>query len=250
MLEKRQTNRRLQYQTGIEEAVNLQLSFQRQHHFFHSNSHEKRIMNAIKEGQVEDVIAAMNYPITEGIGTLSKNALRNKKNLAICGITLATRAAVEGGVQLEQAYTMSDLYIQHLENLSDISRIDQFLTAAFCEFAQHVRSQKQRKYSKLVISCQSYVAQHLYEKCTISDLARSIRLNPIYLCQLFKKEVGLSLREYIQQRKIEEAKRLLTLTSNSLTDIWTGLHFTDQSHFTKVFKKFTGVTPKQYRNSY
>nr|WP_237446585.1 helix-turn-helix transcriptional regulator [Shimazuella alba] len=76
------------------------------------------------------------------------------------------------------------------------------------------------------------------------------RLNPIYLCQLFKNEVGISLREYIQQQKIEEAKRLLISTSYSLTDICTYLHFTDQSYFTKVFKKFVGITPKQYRNTY
>nr|WP_255724496.1 helix-turn-helix domain-containing protein [Shimazuella soli] len=145
---------------------------------------------------------------------------------------------------------MSDLYIQNLESLSELDVIDQFLHAAFCEFAQEVHFQKQSKYSKVVTSCQYYISQHLYDKCTISDIAKTIRLNPIYLCQLFKKEVGIPLRTYIQQKKIEEAKRLLTSTSYSLTDIWTYLHFTDQSHFTKVFKKFAGITPKQYRNTY
>jgi YesN/AraC family two-component response regulator len=251
VLEKRQKNTNWKYRTGIDKRLHAQLSFQRQNNFFHSNLHEKRIMYAIKEGDIDDLVAYLKYPSSEGIGTLSKNsALRNKKNLAICGITLATRAAIEGGMQLEQAYTMSDLYIQHVESLPEIVQIDQFVTAVFCEFAQHVLFQKQKKYSKAVTSCQYYIAQHLYDKCTVSDIAKIIGLNPIYLCQLFKKEVGISLREYIQQQKIEEAKRLLTSTSYSLTDIWTYLYFTDQSHFTKVFKRFAGITPKQYRNTY
>jgi YesN/AraC family two-component response regulator len=251
VLEKRQKTTSLKYCTGIEKRILAQLSFQRQNNFFHSDLHEKRIMQAIKEGNIDDLISYLKHPSIEGIGTLSKSsALRNKKNLAICGITLATRAAIEGGVQLEQAYTMSDLYIQHVESLSEVVQIDQFLTAVFIEFAHHVNLQKQNKYSKVVTSCQDYIAKHLYEKCTISDIAKIIRLNPIYLCQLFKNEVGISLREYIQQQKIEEAKRLLISTSYSLTDICTYLHFTDQSYFTKVFKKFVGITPKQYRNTY
>jgi YesN/AraC family two-component response regulator len=251
VLEKRQKDNSLRYRTGIEKLIYAQLSFQRQNNFFHSDLHEKRIMNAIKDGNIDDLISYLTHPSIEGVGTLSKSsALRNKKNLAICGVTLATRAAIEGGVQLEQAYTMSDLYIQHIESLSEVVQIDQFLTAVFIEFARHVHFQKQNKYSKVVTSCQTYIAQHLYAKCSISNIAKMNRLNPIYLCQLFKNEVGISLREYIQQQKIEEAKRLLISTSYSLTDICTYLHFTDQSYFTKVFKKFVGITPKQYRNTY
>ncbi|WP_226799835.1 helix-turn-helix domain-containing protein [Bacillus thuringiensis] len=50
--------------------------------------------------------------------------------------------------------------------------------------------------------------------------------------------------------KIEEAKKLLTLTNHSLLDISTLLNFNNQSYFTKVFKEYTGITPKQYRNQY
>ncbi|MDQ0233070.1 YesN/AraC family two-component response regulator [Metabacillus malikii] len=64
---------------------------------------------------------------------------------------------------------------------------------------------------------------------------------------MFKKEVGISVTEYIQRTKIEEAKKLISFSDYSLSKIHTLLNFTDQSYFTKVFKKYTGYTPKQYR---
>ena len=73
-----------------------------------------------------------------------------------------------------------------------------------------------------------------------------INLSPQYISSLFKKEVGVSLSEYILKCKIDEAKYLLTHTNYSILEISTLLCFHDQSYFTKTFKRFTGITPKKY----
>lgn len=73
-------------------------------------------------------------------------------------------------------------------------------------------------------------------------------MNPSYLSTLFKKEVGMSISEYVQSAKVNEAKNLLSYTSHSMSDISSLLNFYDQSHFIRVFKKYTGVTPKQFKN--
>lgn len=73
-------------------------------------------------------------------------------------------------------------------------------------------------------------------------------MNPSYLSTLFKKEVGMSISEYVQSAKVNEAKNLLSYTSYSMSDIASLLIFYDQSHFIRVFKKYTGVTPKQFKN--
>jgi YesN/AraC family two-component response regulator len=85
----------------------------------------------------------------------------------------------------------------------------------------------------------------LIEDISLSQLAERAAMNPSYLSVLFKKEVGISISEYIQQAKIDETKSLLTYTDHTLTEIATLLNFHDQSYFTKVF---TGVTPKQYKS--
>jgi AraC-like DNA-binding protein len=74
-------------------------------------------------------------------------------------------------------------------------------------------------------------------------------LNRSYLSQLFKKETGFTVSDFIQIERIEEAKRLIELSGISLSDIATRLQFNDQSYFTKVFKKYTGITPRQFKTN-
>jgi YesN/AraC family two-component response regulator len=97
------------------------------------------------------------------------------------------------------------------------------------------------------MECQQYIFNHIYEDISVAGLAGKMRLNVNYLSQLFKKEAGIPIHSYIMREKVEEAKRLLSASELTLSEIWARLNFYDQSHFTKIFKKQTGATPKQYR---
>src|SRR4030095_6070500 len=98
------------------------------------------------------------------LGILSKKSyLRSQKNIAIAGITLATRAAMEGGLHSEIAYTMSDLYIQHLEELMDIQSVVRLRTEAMLGFAERVKHSRAGSYSRVVTACQQYIYNHIYE---------------------------------------------------------------------------------------
>ncbi|MGM0873437.1 MAG: helix-turn-helix domain-containing protein [Bacillota bacterium] len=236
-----------------QEKAELQISKRRQDVTFHHDTlYEKLLFTAVKEGRKEDIIKHLNIPPEVGeLGVLSKKSyLRSQKNLTIAGITLATRSAIEGGLHPEVAFTLSDLFIQNIEDINDVKDVNTFLEQALCTFADRVILNNQQKYSSSITTCQNYIFKHLYEDITLSHLASLVNMNPSYLSVLFKKEVGISLSEYIQQARIEEAKNLLTLTEYPLSDICTWLNFTDQSYFTKIFKKFTGVTPKKFRNTH
>jgi len=219
--------------------------------FHHDHLYEKKLFQYIKEGRKEEFLKAYKLsPELGEMGVLSKKSqLRNRKNLGISAITLATRAAMEGGLHHEIAYTLSDLYIQELEELTDIKTADILIEQAFSDFAERVRKNKQQKYSKPINMCLNHIFNNLYEDITLSSLANLVGMHPNYLSSLFKKEVGLSIAEYIQRTKIEEAKSLLTFTNYSLLKIATMLNFHDQSYFTKIFKKYTGITPRKYKNT-
>jgi AraC-like DNA-binding protein len=212
---------------------------------------ETMIMQAIKEGNRDKVVQYSRELSKHGqFGLLSRTSfLRSKKNLAIAGITLATRAAMEGGLDYETALTISDIYIQSVEELRDSQAISQFLEKSLAEFADQVNLKKRRRYSKPINGCLYFIHKHLYEEISLSDLAVSVSLHPYYLSSLFRKEVGRTLGEYIRDTKIEEAAKLLRLTDQSITEISAALHFHDQSYFTKTFKKVMGTTPKQYRRN-
>ncbi|HDR4902690.1 TPA: helix-turn-helix domain-containing protein [Bacillus cereus] len=212
---------------------------------------EKQFFSAIKEGKKEKVIEyAYAFPQESAVTLSNTSQLRNQKNNGIIAITLATRYAIEGNLPSEIAFSLSSLYIQTLEQLDNMYSVNRLIEDALCTFADRVKEFNTRKYSSTIVSCLDYLSQNIYNEISLNKLSQKLGINPSYLSNLFKKEVGISLSEYVQNERIEEAKKLLTLTTYSLSEICTWLNFNDQSYFTKVFKKFTGITPRQYRNKY
>lgn len=233
------------------EQPDIQISEQRQSTLTHIDPLiEREIFECIKLGKKDDLIKNLRrLPESGDLGVLSKTShLRSQKNSAIAAITLATRSAIDGGLFPEIAYTLSDLFIQKLEEINKSEAISPFLENALLEFSERVRNGTIQKHSKPINVCQNYIFTHLYEEITLSQLAGIVALNPSYLSSLFKKEIGISLGEYIQRAKVDESKNLMTFTRHSISEISTLLNFHDQSHFTKVFKKHTGVSPKQFKN--
>ncbi|PFN19719.1 helix-turn-helix domain-containing protein [Bacillus cereus] len=233
------------------EQPDIHISEQRQSTLTHIDPiAERKIFECIKQGKKDDLLKNLRrLPESGELGVLSKTShLRSQKNSAIAAITLATRAAIDGGLFPEIAYTLSDLFIQKLEEINKNEAISPFLENALLEFSERVKNGNLKKHSKPINECQNYIFTHLYDDITLPTLAKIVTLNPSYLSSLFKKEVGISLNEYIQRAKVDESKKLMTFTKHSISEISTLLNFHDQSHFTKIFKKHTGISPKQFKN--
>jgi YesN/AraC family two-component response regulator len=92
-----------------------------------------------------------------------------------------------------------------------------------------------------------YIENHMHNRITIKIIADEIEMNASWLSTVFAKEVGLSVSDYIRQKKLTAAKHLLSYNEYSCTDIAEYLGFANESHFSALFKKYEGVTPKEYR---
>ncbi|WP_335458038.1 helix-turn-helix domain-containing protein [Neobacillus niacini] len=236
------------------ENLDLELSKGRRNFIFHSNlSYERVLLDYVKNGRIDKLKDIFDYSIVgeAELGLLSRrNRLRSEKNLMITGIALVCRAAIEGGLNEETAFTLSDYYIQQIEELGNLKAILRLTEEAISDFTNRVHGLNLEKYSAPITACRHYIYNHLYGDITLEQLAEMCRLSPNYLSSLFKKEVGIPISEYIQQQRVDEAKKLLAITSYSISDISTWLNFNDQSYFIKVFKKYTGLTPRQFRNDH
>lgn len=232
----------------IQDSMNSSKGYDEMLH--HNPLIEKRLLTIVKEGKL-DMLKHFTQLGHENTGVLSKSShIRSKKNLGIIGIALAARAAIDGGLYSEIAFSVSDLYIQRLEDLRTDKEIDQCCLEAFFSLIEKVSQVKESQHSKIVTLCKNYIYNHRYSKITHEELAEHAGISPNYLSVLFKKEVGVPVNEYIQQIKIEEAKHMIQFTSTPLSEIGSLLNFTDQSYFTKIFKKHTGRTPKQYQQTH
>lgn len=101
--------------------------------------------------------------------------------------------------------------------------------------------------SEIIKRTIKYMNKHFKEKLTLGDSAAHFHVNPSYLSALFKQEMGKSFTEYLTLLRLREAKKLLRETDLNLTDIAYQCGFSDQSYFSKVFRKSEGLSPKQYR---
>ncbi len=230
------------------EKTDLMISKNLQSNIYHERLFEKKMIEMIKEGRVEELSSLPTLKEEEVASVLSKTSyFRSNKNHIITLITLVSRAAIEGGLHEEIAFSLHDRFIQQLEEITTLEEIRELAKEVLYTYAEKVRQAKNERYSKTVTACKDYIYKHIYENISHNDIALQVELSPKYLSVLFKKEVGISVSDYIQQTKIGEAKKLLAYSKTPISEICTLLNFNDQSYFTKVFKKVTGVTPMYFR---
>ncbi len=97
--------------------------------------------------------------------------------------------------------------------------------------------------------CYSLHSKKYLQKITVKDMAESLGLNRSYLCEKFKIDTGHAIGNFIMQTKIEEAKRMLKLSTQTIANISDYLAFSSQIYFQTDFKKLEGCTPKEFRAS-
>lgn len=181
-------------------------------------------------------------------GKVATNMLRQQKNTFIISTTLVSRAAIRGGMDLDDALRLSDSYIQKCERLSSFEQITNLQYHMVVQYTQSVEELRyNRNQSEIVRNVASYIRHHLSDAIKTEDIATSLFMSRSHLSTRFKNETGMNLTEYIHYVKISEAKHLLTHTDKNLLMISNYLGYSSQSHFTRIFKKMVGISPTEYR---
>ena len=218
---------------------------------------EMREFGSIENGDLIQLEKSLQEDYDGTIGTLAKDPLRNLKNLGIVLVTLASRAAIRGGLSPEISFSLSDSYIQQIEECKDLALVAPLAHKAEFQYAEMVHEIKEKQKGILkkqknprINKCKDFIFSHLHDRITLGDLAAEADCNPNYLSQLFKECEGISISGYILQEKINRAKNLLIYSDYSYIEIATYLGFSSQSHLGTQFKKHTGYTLRQYREIY
>lgn len=216
---------------------------------FHNTYHyEQLYLDYIRNGNVEGLKKFFSNAFSIQAGQLADNTLRHAKNILIVSVTLATRCAIEGGLDIESAYQLSDIYIQESEKLQNTDALYHMQYNMLLDFTRRVaQAQIPHDTTSDIYKCIQYIKQHTNQAISTSDVAAYIGKSRSHLSRCFKKELGFEMSEFIMRCKLEEAKSLLTYTDKSLSEISSYLCFSSQAYFQNVFKKKFGVTPNEYR---
>lgn len=211
---------------------------------------ERRVADEISAGNtpfVRSVIGRMDQLIM--VGELSASAVQSLRYNAVAMVTLATRAAMDGGMSETEACALSDALIYKLDMLADCERIIRLSALGLLEFTRRMEHLRRQRRSPPVSKCCAYIAGHLNETVTLADLSRVCGLSEGYISSLFREELGVSAKKYMLREKLEAARDLLAHTDLTVQQIAETFFFASSSHFSSAFKRQYGITPTQWRTA-
>jgi len=208
-------------------------------------------MNMIRKGDYISISNLLeNSPIFKK-DVMESNHLRFFKNSFVAIATLASRAAIQGGMNPDDAFTLIDNYILMCELLDDCNRINNLGRLMVMDFAKRVNQlYKGTQASHLILDVSNYINRHMSEAITVEAMSKDFFMSRSYLSKRFKAESNVTLTDFILTKKTDEAKHLLRYTKQSLTAISLHLGFSSPGHFSRVFRKYASVSPKEYREKY
>lgn len=209
---------------------------------------EQRILQLVRDGNLnymEQMGRLVNIGKTGRVST--KDVSRQLKNLCIVFITMCTRAAMEGGVDPETAYSLSDYYIQRIEDVRYFSEITEITNTMQGDFIHRVHLCKANSgVSSEIQACCDYIMINLEKNLSIQDIAGRVGYTPNYLGRKFKKEIGYTIGDYIHIKKMEYAKALLRDKRMSIQDVSERLGYCSGSYFSEMFRHYVKLSPTEY----
>lgn len=211
---------------------------------------EKDLFKIIENG---DIVKLKNWiknaPVAHP-GILANDTLRHTKNTFIATATLVSRTAIKGHMDIGEALSLSDLYIQKMELLQNNFDVINLQTNMIIDYTERIaKINNKSNTSILLINLNKYILSHLSDAIKSNDICSSLYVSKSVLFDKIKKETGMTLSNYILFVKINESKDLLKYSNRSISAISTYLGFSSQSHFNHAFKKITNTTPIEYRKT-
>jgi YesN/AraC family two-component response regulator len=178
---------------------------------------------------------------------LSKRPLSSLKYSLIGSCTLFTRAVIEVGLDTETSFMLSDYYINLIDETATVDEAKALEYKMLYDFIKVLKKYKGTIYNSLINRVITYIKKNIENNISLQDLSSFANVHPNYLCTAFKKEVGRTLSEYINENRIIAIKQYMNHANSSIGEISYTFNFNHVTYFSRYFKKYTGLTPSDYR---
>jgi len=224
-------------------STSMRMDLMEQRYFY-----ENELMRAVTFGQthkIESVAAGLSaLPFEKRLD----DPVRNARNYCIIMNTLLRKAAEQGGVHPLYLDSMSTDYAKKIENLSSGDAAYKLMEEMFLSYCSLVKKYSLKNYSRPIQRALTIIDSDLTADLSLHNLAALLNISDAYLSHLFRKETGQTLTDFVNSRRIGLAKQLLETTPLQVQTIAQHCGIVDVQYFSKLFKKYTGMTPKEYRS--
>lgn len=209
---------------------------------------ERQLQQSIRAGDKEGSQRLLNV-LLSGLYLACGNDLAKIKQHVQSLLVLMSRAAIDGGADVNDIFRLSQSYEPEIEKLRNLEELNRWLSMVLHRFINFVFDLNDIKHHNVIYQTTAYIKENLAEKLTLEDAAEHVSLSKSYFCRILKDELGYTFTEYVNHLRVERAKLYLSDSTMSIADIAYAVGFDDQSYFTRIFKKLTNVSPGQYRKS-
>lgn len=176
-------------------------------------------------------------------------SIEDKKNDLIIWNAMYTREIVENGILTKYLHPVYNKFYTLIPTLNNIKALQELELKMIDTYINLLINDVEVKDNFVINRILKHLHLNIESQISLKKLANEVNLSEGYISDCFKKHMGITIMKYAKKIRIDRAKVLLLTTNNSILEIGLTLGFHDQSHFHKVFKSFTGVSPSEYRNN-
>ena len=164
-------------------------------------------------------------------------------------IVILSRSAIEAGADEEQIFGMKNSYLNEVSSFENIEDLSFWLSKVMERYTDFVFNFTDVKHYDVIYKAIDYIRQNYMKKITLEDVSEYVALSPSYFSKVFNEEMKQNFNTYLNSVRISNAERMLIEEPVNLVDVAYMVGFDDQSYFSKVFKRITGMTPKTYKEN-
>ncbi len=177
----------------------------------------------------------------------SENDVVRMKSRARELLILMGRAAIDGGADVDEILNLCQQYANEVESLSGVEMLNRWIGAILNKFISFVFDFNDIKHQNVIFKATAYIKENLADKISLDKAAERVYLSKSYFCRIIKEELNCTFTEYVNRLRIDRSKYLLRNTDVPIAEIASAVGFGDQSYFTRIFKRQTGIAPGKYR---
>ncbi|WP_070000916.1 helix-turn-helix domain-containing protein [Cellulosilyticum sp. I15G10I2] len=210
---------------------------------------EKYLLSAIEDLNIEETKQILNEILVELFASGGEDTdILITRILEL--VVILSKGALAGGVNYVEVFWLNGICMKEIFEINTIEELYLWLTPMLERFMDLLFKNREIKYADIIHKACMYIKENYMNKITLEDVAGIAKVTPNYLSKIFKESMGKTFTHYLNLIRIENSKKMLMHEDMTLEEIAIKSGFTDQSYFTKVFKKLMDISPKKYRQSY
>lgn len=207
---------------------------------------ERRLQELIRTGDKEAAQELLNELLVHIYGRAGSDRQVITSRIREL-LVLMSRAAIDGGADVDEIFNLCYHYEQEVDSFDNLESLNRWIGSILHKFISFVFDLNDIKHQNVIFKTTAFIKEHLTDKLSLDQAAEQVYLSKSYFCRIIKDELGCTFTEYVNRLRIERSKTLLRSTGMPIAEIACAVGFDDQSYFTRIFKKQTGVAPGKYR---